>query len=112
MGKTKRVVLYGNSLVVSAIASCLSDRQGLEIVRMEASPSDPIEQLIALCPDVVIFDVGSVRPDFGIAFLQMRCGVSLIGFDLENSKILALSSTESDVLTTDDLVRVIHRQDQ
>ncbi len=112
MEKTKQVVLYGNSLVVSAIASCLRDRQGLEITRIEAGSSDLIEQLIAPSPDVVIFDVGSVRPDFGIAFLEKHPGISVIGFDLKNSKILALSSAESKVLTTDDLVRVIQMQDQ
>ncbi len=112
MGKTRKVVLYGNSLVLSAIESCLRERSELELLRIDAGQPGSAEQLDALSQDTVIFDVHSVSPEFGFAFLQRHPGISLVGFDLTNAKMTLVSSQESAVFTTDDLIKVIRRPNE
>ncbi len=107
MRKTRKVVLYGNSLGLSAIESCLSARPGLKLMRVETGLPGSVERLARLAPNTVIFDVHSVPFDFGFEFLHSHPGISVIGFDLTNARIIRISTEESTVFTTDDLVRLI-----
>ncbi len=107
MIKTRKVVLYGHSLVLSTIESCLSTCSDLVLSRIDAEAPGSAEPLAQLSPDTVIFDVHSVSPDFGFDFLQRHPGISLIGFDVRNCKITIVSTQESAVFTTEDLVQFI-----
>ncbi len=111
MGKTRKVVLYGNSLILSAIEACLSGRSGLELLRIDAGLPGAAERLDALSPDLVLFDVHGVSPHFGFAFLQRHPGISLVGFDMTNARMTTVSTREFAVLTTDDLIKYIHGPD-
>ncbi len=61
----RKVLLYGNSLVVSTVGASLQACGDLELVRLAAQPADPAgtaTRLIALAPAAIIFDRVTTRP--------------------------------------------------
>ncbi len=104
------MVLYGNSLVMSTIGASLRAHSGLELVRLEPGAPDAAQRLLALHPDVVLFDLATAEPDFAVTLLKQHSKLLLIGVDLANARMLVLSGHESNVLTVDDLLHVIADQ--
>ncbi len=103
----RRVVLYGNSLVVSSIGAGLRGRADLQVLSADASLSDAVRQLDLLEPDVIIFDLIATQPEFAVALWKAHPHLVLIGVNLATEQALVLSGQASQVLTIDDLVRVI-----
>jgi hypothetical protein len=109
----RRIVLYGNSLVVSAIGASMRECPDVELVQMQASGADPtrlaesVQQLCALNPIAVLFDRATARPDFAMALLNQRPQVLFIGVDLASGEMLVLSSHEARVSTARDLIQLI-----
>ena len=69
----RRVLLYGNSLVVSTVGASLLECGGLELVRVDAGSAgaaDTAAGLSALAPAAVIYDRVTTRPDLVIALLD------------------------------------------
>ncbi len=96
----RTVALYGHSLAVSSIAASLEGCAGLRVV--------PAEQLGAVQPDVVIFDLAaSAQRDSVLALCQAQPHLLVIGVDVATDQALVLSGQTSRMLTPDDLVNVI-----
>ncbi len=106
----RKVALYGNSLVVSSIGASLKGRAGLQVCSVDATPPGAAEQLSALQPDVVIFDLAMAQPEFAIALWKVQPRLLLIGVDLTTGQALLLSGQPSHLLTIDDLLQVIESQ--
>jgi hypothetical protein len=100
------VLLYGKSLILGAVGASLQQYPHLEIVSL-ALPLPEVRELRALCPTVVIFDLGSVPPEFPFLLLREQADLLLIGMDAAGDKMLLLSGQQARALTTDDLVQVI-----
>ena len=107
MDKTRTVVLYGNSLVVSSIAASLKAQPHLLLCQPDTSAPDLAQQLRSLAPDVLVFDLASAHPDFAITLLKEHPRMLLIGVDIVNAGMLVLSGQQTQALTIDDLTRVI-----
>ena len=107
MEKIRRVVLYGSDLVVSTVGANLQGRMGYQILQIDPLLPDALQRLDAVRPDVVLFDLASTQPDFTISVLRKHPGLLLIGVDLKTDKMLVMSSEESRLLTTDDLVHMM-----
>lgn len=107
MENTRKVVLYGSDLVVSTVGANLRGRVELQIVQIDPLHPDALQRLDAARPDAVLFDLAGTEPDFTIALLRKHPGLVLIGVDLGSNKMLVMSSEESRLLTTDDLMRVM-----
>jgi hypothetical protein len=107
MDKIRRVVLYGSDLVVSTVGANLRERVEFQILQIDPLLPDALQRLDAACPDVVLFDLTSTRPDFTVAALRKHPGLLLIGIDLKIDKMLVMSGEESRLMTTNDLVRMI-----
>jgi hypothetical protein len=103
----RKVVLYGNSLVVSSIGASLQGRAGLQVVSVDATQPNAAQQLDQVQCDVVIFDLATARPAFAIDLWETHPQLLLIGVDLTTGQALALSSQPSRLLTMDDLLQVI-----
>ena len=100
-----KVVLYGNSLIVSGVGASLEGRPGLQLVQVDARDASA-EALGDLAPDVVVFDLATARPDV-VALWRRHPHVLPIGVDLLTHRAVVFSSESERVLTTDDLLRVI-----
>lgn len=108
MEKTRKIVLYGSDLVVSTIGANLQGLTGFEMVQIDPLLPDALPKLAAALPDVILFDLAGVQPDFTIVNMIMKNpGLLLIGVDLDTGKMLVMSTKESRLLTTDDLLAMI-----
>jgi len=107
MEKTRTVVLYGNSLVVSSLAASLASQPGLTLHQLDGPLPDLVRQVKSLDPDALIFDLATARPDTAIELFREHPRLLLIGVDVMNAKMLVLSGNQSQALTMDDLTRAI-----
>ena len=93
--------------MVSTVGANLRGRAGLQISQIDPLLPDALQELDAAHPDVVLFDMAGIQPDFTIAVLRKHPGLLLIGVDLRSHKMLVMSGEESRLLTTDDLVHMM-----
>ncbi len=107
MDKLRRIVLYGNDLVVSTVGANLGGQAGIQVLQIDPLLPDALQKLNAARPDVILFDLAGAQPDPTITVLRKNPGLLLIGVDLRADRMLVMSGEESRLLTTDDLVRVI-----
>jgi len=105
----QKVVLFGNSLVMSSIGASLQGCAGLQVMPVDAAMHNAAQRLGVLQPDIVIFDLATVRSDFAIALWKAQPDVLLIGVDLATKQALVLSGQPTRALTTEDLLQVIQR---
>mgnify|MGYP001275694684 CR=1 FL=1 len=105
MGK-RRVVLYGNSIILGALKSSLERCPELEVISLSA-PLPGANSLAALMPDVILFDIGSARPDPPFILLRDSPNVLLVGVNPEQADLLLWSGNHAWAITASDLIRVI-----
>jgi hypothetical protein len=63
----------------------------------------------SFAPHVVVFDLATGLPEPILQYLAARPGLPLIGFDLEERKMLLLSGELATLLTSDDLVCAVEK---
>ena len=102
----KKVVLYGKSLVISTIGASLGGCSDLEILLVDPDMPDLQQQLEALRPDAVIFNLGAAHPESLLSLLEQP-DVLLIGVDAETHQALVWSGRQAAAVVADDLVSVI-----
>lgn len=111
MEEQRVVVLYGASLFVVGVETCLKDQPGLEVVRIGITLSDTEKRLRSLRPDVIIFDSSDVRLATwpGITqFLRENPGILVIGLDLTTTnEVTIFSSHQYPVTKVEDLIEAI-----
>ncbi len=108
--KTLRVILYGSNLVMSTIWASLRDRAKLLVVPVDGALTQVAQRLCALEPDVVVFALAGIQPDWTAEVLKSRPQVILIGVDITGDKSLVLRGEFTRLWTTDDLVHLIENQ--
>jgi hypothetical protein len=106
----RKVVLYGNSLFMAGVEAGLKNRDGIEVIHIDASLPDAGQQLDALRPAAVVFDLASPPLRFGLPFVKEHPGLPLIGLDVTSNTVLVLSCRQFTALTVDDLAQVIQVQ--
>ncbi len=104
---TRKVALYGNSVVMSSIGTILQERPEFEVQKIEWLPSGISETPHSFLPDVILFDLATAPADLAISLLRRHPKVMLIGVDLVKSEMLVLSGEQSRLVTAADLVQVI-----
>jgi hypothetical protein len=102
----RRVVLYGDTLILDGIRASLENCPGLEVLILDGSLDEPFEELRRLRPAAIIFDMGSVSTDFPLAILQQP-NLLLIGIDPATDQMLLWSGEHSHALSMQDLVRAV-----
>jgi hypothetical protein len=103
----RTVAIYGSSLVLSSIRASLEHRAGLRVLAFDAATPGATEQLGAMCPDAIVFDLASPRSDSAFVLWKAQPQALLIGVDMAADQVLVFSGQTSRVLTPDDLVEVI-----
>jgi hypothetical protein len=108
MGERKRVVLYGQSVILGAVQAGLRPHAQLEVISL-AQPAT-VQELAALAPDVILFDAGAGFPEPAFALLRTRPGLLLVGVDPDRNRAVAWSGQQLCELSVQDLVEVIHKE--
>ncbi len=110
MKKQRIVVLFGDTLLMDTVEASLREYQELGVVRIHNTVVDVVEHLKALCPDLVIFDVGDSHSQFLLPLLREQPDIPLLCLDVTCSTVIALSCQQYTALTAHDLVQVIQLQ--
>ena len=111
MADIRKVVLYGNSVFMAGVEAGLKSRDEIEVIHIDASLPSAAQELDALNPAVVIFDLSSPPTlKFGLPFIREHLGLPLIGLDVTSNTVLVLSCQQYTALTVDDLAQVIQGQ--
>jgi hypothetical protein len=103
----RRVVLYGRSVILGTLRASFERYPDLEVVSL-SPPFPSSQELSALEPDVILFDVETARPEAAFSLLGARPDLLLIGIDPSANQALLWSGRPLQELSTQDLVQVIH----
>ncbi len=106
----RRIVLLGRSLAIDSIAAAIGVLPDLELFHVpEAADAvtDSAARIIALAPTAIIFDLTAGFPDRALLQHLMPLHIPLLGFDLEQHQMLALSGEHFRLVTRNDLVRAL-----
>ena len=104
--KPRRVLLYGKSVILGTLEASLKRYPQMEICVLSA-PFPMVEELKAMAPDVILFDVSAPRPEAAFALLETYPGLLLIGVDASRDEMLVLTSYPAQALAVRDLVHLI-----
>jgi hypothetical protein len=100
------MILYGNSLILEGVRAELAGNPNLEVIMLDQLPQEPLEELRALNPAVLIFDMSAIQPGFPLAMLRQP-GLLLIGIDPETHQARVWSGLQVAAASTDDLIAMI-----
>ncbi len=101
------VLIYGNSLFVAGVAAELGTMPDLLIERINPAGLRTFAQLRSTCPTVLILDLATTHADLVLTCLMECPTLVLIGLDLQDSRVVVLSSQFFPVTTVQDLTRLI-----
>lgn len=104
--RPRRVLLYGKSVILGTLEASLKRHPQMEI-RVLSAPFPTVEELQALAPDVILFDVAAPRPEAAFALLETYPGLLMIGIDPSSDEMLLLTSHPVQALAIHDLVHLI-----
>jgi hypothetical protein len=107
MEERQKVIVYGDSLILSGVYASLEIYPGIELLNLVQPLDRPPEELRLLHPAAVIFDLGSVKPEALLSLLQQP-DLLLIGIDPDTHQALVWSGRQATAVAAADLVNVIH----
>ncbi len=101
-----RIVLYGHSVLLDTLADGLRRFHELVIIPL-AVPLPGGDPLVALRPDVILFDVGAACPHPPFALLQQFPNLRLIGLDADYNRAVVWSAQQLNELSFSDLTAIL-----
>lgn len=108
MDKRRRVIIYGNSLILGAVGASLRHCLDAEIIHL-SQPLPEAQELSVMSPDVVIFDLEGPHPDSKLSLLRGQHDLLLLGVHPSKHELLILSNHTTQACGIVDLVNVIQR---
>jgi hypothetical protein len=104
---TKRVILYGNTIFMAGVETCLRSLPGLTVYGVDATLPDAREHLARLVPDVVIFEWATPPAQDLLELSREHPGLILISLGLDEPKVTVFSSQRHAVQTANELAQII-----
>lgn len=104
----RRVLLCGNSLLISGLQASLQAVPGLELHVVDAQPGHIREGITAWQPDVLILEAGLLKSAFSLSLLEDFPRLKLIGLEIEDNRLLVFSGSSALEPTPEDLLQVIN----
>lgn len=102
--KRRRIVLYGNSVILGTIGTSLRRSARFDVSTL---PKPAQQELKALNPDVVLFDLEAAHAEPAFSLLESRPGLLLIGISSDTNLVKVWSGQQLRELSTGDLLRII-----
>ncbi len=110
MDETRHIIVYGRTVILGTIEASLKRFPQLQ-VSVLCAPFPGIDELRAMAPDVILFDVEAPRPEAAFSLLETCPGLLMIGMDAACEDMLVLSSHPAQAFSADDLLNVICQRD-
>lgn len=110
MKASKRILLYGNSVVLGTIGASLNRFCEYEVVTLKL----PQKESIWLGPaiiDILIFDSQRTRPEEVMCFLRANSALLLIGIDPDVNQVQLWSGRQIRELSTQGLLKLLNNQE-
>ena len=105
-GNRRRVILYGNTLILRGVWASLAKCPALDVVVLDQPSQSSLRELTACCPAAVIFDLSVIEPQL-LAGLFQQPGLLLVGMDVETHQALVWSGRKVAALDAAGLVQVL-----
>jgi hypothetical protein len=102
----KRILLYGNSVILGTIGVSLGRDSQFEVTIL-ATPGQETQKLDAAKTDVLLFDLESTRPGAVLSLLESNPALQLIGVSPDVNLIKVWSAQELREVSMQDLLQVI-----
>jgi hypothetical protein len=107
MSFNKSVVIFGKTLNLAGISACLKHEEDLVVFEIDPQDPDARQQLEAMTPDVIFFDLSDPSSDLDMVLLRSKPGLLLIGVNPSKDEVIFLKGHSSRVFTTGDLSKLI-----
>ena len=105
MGKTYKVIVFGNTLVLAGIKTSVGLDKSCQMIVCARETSLP--ELAALHPDALIFELDAVAGEFLFSLSRALPGLLLIGIDPETNRAIFWAGQEASDVTARDLTHAI-----
>ncbi len=105
MAISRRVCLYGNSVILGTVGASLRRRTKLEVTAITQPVRDG--ELDAMKPDVILFDLEAPRPEAAFSLLERRPGLLVIGVSPDTNVVKMWSGRQLRELSMTDLLKAI-----
>jgi len=86
------VVFLGDSMMIDGIVVSLENNELIKTIRFDPSTTNLIECLKDAKPDLIVFELGSVRSHSILSLLSERPGLPLFALDLDCSRVIVVNS--------------------
>ncbi len=106
----RRVILYGDSLILQGVRASLETCPDLEVITLDPACVSLQQEITAQGPVALVFDTAAVRPDFPSSLLQ-RPNLLLIGINPETHQALVWTGRQAAAVEAADLLSVIRQKD-
>jgi hypothetical protein len=108
--ETRPLVVLLDSVLMDGIALSLAGNQLLKITCLDAHATNVRERLHSLKPELVIFELDTLRIPCILSLLWEQPGILLIGLDLARSRAIVLNSHQHLTPTLNELCRVVQAE--
>jgi hypothetical protein len=102
VAERRRILVYGNSLVVEGVGASLRRAGGFDVLRVDPPLPGP-SGLEDLAPDVVLFDVEGQHPEPVLALLESLPDLLVLGLSPDGNVARLWTGRRYHDLTTGDL---------
>lgn len=106
MAERRRILLYGNSIILGSVRASLARSPEFELTSLSA-PRPTQAELEAMAPDVILFDIENSHPEAAFALLEAGSDLLLLGISPDGNVVRQWSGHQHYQLTTDELTALM-----
>jgi len=106
---SRRILLYGNSVILGAIGASLRRCSQFEVTTL-ASPLQKMQKLDAVNPDILLFDLETIHTEAVFSKLKTNPSLLLVGISPDTNLVKIWSGRQVRELSTQDLLELIKRE--
>lgn len=107
MERRKRIVLFGNSIILGTVGASLRCSSRYEVITI---PMSEPKKLNNLAPDVVLFDLEANHLEEAFSLLESYPQIMFVGVSPDKNLVKMWSGQQLHELSTSDLLQVIEEQ--
>jgi hypothetical protein len=106
---SRRILLYGNSVILGAIGASLRCLSQFEVIAL-VKPLQEMQKLDAVNPDILLFDLETTNTEAVFSMLETNPNLLLIGISPDTNLVKIWSGRQVRELSTQDLLELIKRE--
>ena len=106
MAELLKVLIYGESLLLAGLRPSLGAYPNLQVCALDGPPMDE-RALDVMQPNVIVFEVGAIQPDFHYRLTEKLPELLLVGIEAGTNEVMVWSGRQLRTLSTGELVERI-----